>query len=109
MRDIDQFQLALGLVPPWMVAAADFDAERKRVDIEIDFKTAAGSLSRVRQGRLPGARHRQEDLAAFGFLPAPAFLHARVARIDCPNWGVASSMCRGHGPGASRSCSRPLP
>ncbi len=39
MRDIDLFQLALGLVPPWMVAAADFDAEKKRLDIEIDFKT----------------------------------------------------------------------
>jgi transposase len=37
MRDIDLFQLALGLVPPWMVSAADFDAERKRLDIEIDF------------------------------------------------------------------------
>jgi hypothetical protein len=34
MRDIDLFQLALGLVPPWMVVAANFDAERKRLDID---------------------------------------------------------------------------
>jgi hypothetical protein len=39
MRDIDLFQLALGLVPPWMVAVANFDAEKKRLDIEINFKT----------------------------------------------------------------------
>jgi transposase len=39
MRDIDLFQLALGLVPPWMVADASFDTEKKRLDIEIDFKT----------------------------------------------------------------------
>lgn len=39
MRDIDLFQLALALVPPWMVAIADFDVEKKRLDIEIDFKT----------------------------------------------------------------------
>ena len=39
MRDIDLFQLALGLVPPWMVADANFDAEKKRLDIEIHFKT----------------------------------------------------------------------
>jgi hypothetical protein len=39
MRDIDGFQLALGLVSPWMVSAANFDAERKRLDIEIDFKS----------------------------------------------------------------------
>ena len=33
MRDIDLFQLALGLVPPWMVADAKFDAEKKRLEI----------------------------------------------------------------------------
>ena len=38
MRDIDLFQLALGLVPPWMVADAKFDVDKKRLDIEIDFK-----------------------------------------------------------------------
>ena len=37
MRDTDFFQLALGLVPPWMVNAADFDAQKKRLDLEIDF------------------------------------------------------------------------
>jgi hypothetical protein len=39
MRDTDLLQLAHGLVPPRMVAAADFDAEKKKLDIEIDFKT----------------------------------------------------------------------
>src|SRR6516162_11070996 len=39
MRDIDLFQLALGLVPPWMVVDAKFDVDKKRLDIEIDFKT----------------------------------------------------------------------
>ena len=37
MRDTDLFQLALGLVPPWMVKACAFDAEARRLDIEIDF------------------------------------------------------------------------
>lgn len=44
MRDTDLFQLAHGLVPPWMVKACNFDAERKRLDIEIDF---------ARGGRFP--------------------------------------------------------
>jgi len=35
----DLFQLALGLVPPWMVADAEFDAEKKRLDIEDRFQT----------------------------------------------------------------------
>ena len=33
MRDIDLFQLALGLVPPWIVVDAKFDVDKKRLDI----------------------------------------------------------------------------
>jgi hypothetical protein len=34
MRDIDLIQLALALVPPWMVADANFDADKKRLDVD---------------------------------------------------------------------------
>src|SRR5437773_3860502 len=44
MRDTDLMQLALGLIPPWMVKACAFDAEKRRLDIEIDF---------TRGGRFP--------------------------------------------------------
>ena len=37
MRDTDLFQLALGLVPPWLVKEARFDVDKKRLDLEIDF------------------------------------------------------------------------
>ena len=37
MRDTDLMQLALGLIPPWMVKACAFDAAARRLDIEIDF------------------------------------------------------------------------
>jgi hypothetical protein len=56
--DTDLFQLALGLAPPWMVAAADFDAEEKPLDIEIDFKTG-GPLADLR--RSPSTRPRPEQ------------------------------------------------
>ena len=39
MRDTDLLQLALGIMPPWLVEAATFDAEKRRLDIEIDFAT----------------------------------------------------------------------
>jgi transposase len=42
MRDIDLFQLALDLVPPWMVADVKFDADSKWLDIDIDFKIGGG-------------------------------------------------------------------
>ena len=89
MRDIDLFQLALGLVPPWMVADAKFDAEKKRLDLEIDFKTG---------GRFPCPECGKGDCAVhdtvkktwrhLNFFQHQAFLHARVARIDCPDCGV---------------------
>src|SRR5262245_39154018 len=41
MPDIDLFQRALGMVPPWMGEDAKFDVDKKRLDIEIDFKTGA--------------------------------------------------------------------
>src|SRR4051794_7626334 len=44
MRDTDLMQLALGLIPPWLVKACAFDAEKRRLDIEIDF---------ARGGRFP--------------------------------------------------------
>ena len=44
MRDTDLMQLALGLIPPWMVKACAFDAAKRRLDIEIDF---------TRGGRFP--------------------------------------------------------
>jgi transposase len=83
-QQIDLFQAALGLVPP-----ANFDAEKKRLDIEIDFKSGGRfPLPRLRQGKLPGARHRQEDLAPPGLLPAPG-LPPRARRPHrLPDCGV---------------------
>jgi len=47
MRDTDLFQMALGLVPPWMVKRSAFDATAKRLDIYLDF---GKSLPLRRQG-----------------------------------------------------------
>jgi hypothetical protein len=44
MSDTDLMQLALELIPPWLVKACAFDAEQRRLDIEIDF---------ARGGRFP--------------------------------------------------------
>lgn len=78
MRDTDLFQLALGLVPPWMVKACAFDAEKKRLDIEIDF---------ARGGRFPcpccGQRMHIIEVFARGSEPRhrPTPMRA-VIRID---------------------------
>jgi transposase len=91
MRDIDLFQLALGLVPPWMVADANFDAEKKRldIDIEIDFKTG-GRFPCPDCGKTDCPVHDtvKKSWRHLNFFQHEAYLHARVARIDCPDCGV---------------------
>ena len=83
MRDIDLFQMALGLVPPWMVTAADFDAEKKRLDIDIDFKTG-GRFACPECGKADCPVHDtvKKTWRHLDFFQHQAFLHARVARID---------------------------
>ena len=89
MRDIDLFQLALGLVPPWMVADAKFDADKKRLDIEIDFKTG-GRFACPDCGRADCPVHDtvKKTWRHLNFFQHQAFLHARVPRIDCPDHGA---------------------
>jgi transposase len=53
MRDTDLLQLALALVPPWLVRRSDFDAERRRLDIHI--APGAAALP-ARAAALPTAR-----------------------------------------------------
>ena len=37
MRDVDIFQMALGLTPPWEVESCEFSPEKKRLDIRLTF------------------------------------------------------------------------
>ena len=89
MRDTDLLQLALGLVPPWMVKTASFDAQARRLDIEIDF---------AKGGRFPCPHCAKVDCPVhdtamqtwrhLDFFQHQAFLHARTPRITCPDCGV---------------------
>ena len=89
MRDTDLLQLALGIMPPWLVDAATFDTDKKRLDIEIDF---------ARGGRFPCPHCGTADCPVhdtsmqewrhLDFFQHQAFLHARTPRITCPDCGV---------------------
>ena len=89
MRDTDLLQLALGIMPPWLVDAATFDADKKRLDIAIDF---------ARGGRFPCPHCGTADCPVhdtsmqewrhLDFFQHQAFLHARTPRITCPDCGV---------------------
>lgn len=89
MRDTDLFQLALGLVPPWLVRAANFDAEKKRLDIEIDF-TRGGTFACSGCGKPDCPTHDTvtKTWRHLDFFQHQAYLTARVARTKCDDCGV---------------------
>jgi transposase len=89
MRDTDLFQLALGLVPPWLVSAANFDAERKRLDIEIDFATGGRfACSGCGKPDCPTHDTVMKTWRHLDFFQHQAYLTARVARTKCDDCGV---------------------
>ena len=89
MRDIDLFQMALGLISPWFVDRSEFDADEKRLDLYIDFS---------RGGRFTCPECERDDCAAYdseektwrhlNFFQHETYLHARTPRIECPGCGV---------------------
>lgn len=89
MRDTDLFQMALGLVPPWVVARSEFDAAAKRLDIYVDF----GKGSRFpcpECGAVDCPAYDTEDKTwrHLNFFQHEAYLHARVPRVTCKGCGV---------------------
>lgn len=89
MRDIDLFRLALGLVPPWMVKACNFDAASKRLDIEIDFKTGGRfPCPDCNKPNCPTHDTVMKQWRHLDFFQHQAFLHARTPRIKCDSCGV---------------------
>jgi transposase len=89
MRDLDLFQQALGLQEPWRVVETEFDPERRRLDLRIDFPRGA---------RFPCPKCSREgcevhDTAEktwrhLDFFQHEAYLIARVPRVECPEHGV---------------------
>jgi transposase len=89
MRDTDLLQLALGIMPPWLVEAATFDAGKKRLDIDIDF-ARGGRFPCPHCGTADCPVHdtRMQEWRHLDFFQHQAFLHARTPRITCPACGV---------------------
>ena len=89
MRDTALLQLALGLTPPWSVSRADFDAQARRLDIQIDF--ALGSrfaCPACGAADCPAYDTERKTWRHLDFFQHQAYLIARVPRIRCETCGV---------------------
>lgn len=89
MRDTDLFQLALALVPPWLVARSDFDAATRRLDIHIDFaKGGRFACPSCGVGDCPAYDTEELTWRHLNFFQHQAYLHARVPRVRCTACGI---------------------
>jgi len=89
MRDLDLFQLALGLQHPWRVDRSEFDAEGKRLDLYIDFEPG-GTFACPECGRTGCKAHDTSEKAwrHLNFFQHEAYLHVRTPRVRCDQCGV---------------------
>jgi transposase len=89
MRDTQLLQLALGINPPWFVAASGFDADKKRLDIEVDFKAGSRfACPDCKSADCPVHDTARKTWRHLDFFQHQAFLHARTPRITCTKCGV---------------------
>ena len=89
MRDIDLFQLALNLTPPWEVVSVDFNADKKRLDILLDFpKGSVFSCPECDRSDCTAYDTTQKTWRHLNFFQHEAYLSARVPRVNCKDCGA---------------------
>lgn len=89
MPDLDLFQQALGLQAPWEVVEESFDAERKRLDLRIDFpKGSRFSCPECERAECPVHDTETQAWRHMNFWQHETYLTARVPRVVCPEHGV---------------------
>jgi transposase len=89
MHDLDLFSAALGLEEPWKVVDVRFDAQRRRLDLRIDF--AKGARFRCSECGAAGCKvHDTEEKTwrHLSFFQHEAYLTARIPRVICPEHDV---------------------
>ena len=84
MRDVDIFQMALGLTPPWEVASCAFSPEKKRLDIRLTFPRG-GVFVCPECGRtgLKAYDTLEKTWRHLNFFQHEAWLSAKVPRVKC--------------------------
>lgn len=88
MRETDLLQKALGLTAPWKVVSSNFDPERKRLDIEIDF-TRGATFDCPACGVSGCKAHdtQRKEWRHLNFFQHETYIRARVPRAGCSDCG----------------------
>jgi transposase len=89
VRDVEVFEQALGLKRPWYVQSVEFDVERGRLDVSLEFERGG----RFECPECDRSGCRAYDTSAkqwrhLNFFEHETVLHARVPRVECRQCGV---------------------
>ncbi len=88
-QDLALFAAALGLTDPWRVTSVEFDPERKRLDLRIDFpKGATFCCPECERAGLKAYDTEEKTWRHMDFFQHQAYLTARVPRVECPEHKV---------------------
>lgn len=88
-QDLALFKAALGLTEPWQVTSVEFDRERKRLDLRIDFpKGATFCCPECDRCGLKARDTEEKTWRHLDFFQHQAYLTARVPRVECPEHKV---------------------
>jgi len=88
MNENELFRLALGLAAPWVVKSLEFSAEKKRLDIRLDFPKGS-RFPCPECGKECGVYDTEERTwRHLNFFQHETCLHARQPRIECPEHKV---------------------
>lgn len=92
MKDTELFQLALSLMPPWMVERCAFDVSLKRLDLYIDFERG-GVFPCPVCGKAGCKAYDTEEKTwrHLNFFEHETYLHAFVPRLQCPDCGIKTA------------------
>jgi len=89
MQDTDLFQLALGLLPPWLVEHCEFDPDEKQLEIFIDF-SRGGEFACPQCGKPHCKAYDTQNKIwrHLNFFEHATYLRVRTPRVDCPDCGI---------------------
>lgn len=88
MHDLDLFQQALGLEEPWEVVDVEFDVERRRLDLRVDFgRGARFPCPECGAGGCNVHDTESHTWRHLNFFEHEAYLTARVPRVICQKDG----------------------
>jgi transposase len=89
MRDLDLFQMALGLVEPWYVERSEFNPAARRLDLYLNFKSGGVfACPECGGGGCKAYDTTEKTWRHLNFFHHEAYLHARVPRVKCERCGV---------------------